>query len=65
MAVRYITISDLQDFARESFSESEPAISDVEHNPLGAMRGFVFALLIEAALVLVGGVGWELWRMAR
>ncbi|MFZ0661651.1 MAG: hypothetical protein WAM66_03075 [Acidobacteriaceae bacterium] len=31
----------------------------------GALRGFVFAMLFNVLLVLVGVGGWQLWRMLR
>jgi hypothetical protein len=65
MAVRYITTSDFPELTRDGCERDERRISGAEHNGLGAVRGFVFAMLIEAALVLLGGVGWELWRMVR
>jgi hypothetical protein len=65
MAVRYITTIDFRDLARDDFEEDERWISTAEHNGLGALRGFIFAMLIEGALVLLCGVGWELWRTVR
>lgn len=65
MTVRSITTSDLRELARESFNDDERRISGAEEQSLGAFRGVGFAILIEVALVLLGCVGWQVWRFVR
>lgn len=31
----------------------------------GAIRGFFFAMIFNAMLLLTGAAGWELWRLMR
>lgn len=64
MAVHLVTPSvHVPDLSREILRRRK--ISGPERDSLGAFRGFAFAILIEVAFVLLGGVGWELWRMIR
>lgn len=65
MTVRYSTTTDFPRLTRVRAAEDEGRISDSEEQNLGPIRGFAFAILIEAALALLGGVGWQLWRMIR
>jgi hypothetical protein len=65
MAVRYSTTTDFPRLTRERVAEDEGRISGSEEQNLGPFRGFAFAILLEAALALLGGVGWQLWRMIR
>lgn len=64
MAAHVTTTIHLADAAR-LLAEKERRISAPEDHGLGAMRGLAFAVLMEAAMALLAGVGWELWRMIR
>jgi len=67
MTVRTISTSDFPELTRDcfEFEERRQRGGREEEEGPGAFRGFIFAMLIQAALVLLGGVGWELWRMIR
>ena len=66
MAAHYIeTRIDLHDFADQERSRDFPADAHAptEEVNLGAFRGLAFALVIETAMVILGSLGWELWRI--
>jgi hypothetical protein len=65
MAAHVTTTVHLSESARQRITGTAPWISAPEDHGLGAFRGLTFAVLIEAALALLGGAGWELWRMIR
>lgn len=66
MTVRTISTADFPELTRDCFTFEERRQRGArEEDGPGAFRGFIFAMLIQAALVLLGGVGWELWRMIR
>jgi hypothetical protein len=65
MAVRSMAASSFPELAREERIERDRKISGPEHNNLGAFRGFLFAMLIEASMALFVAVGWEVWKFIR
>ena len=65
MAVRYMALSNISQLAQEDLEERERRISGPQRHNLGAFRGFAFAMLIEASVALLAGVGWEVWKLLR
>ncbi len=64
MAVHYIEIPiDVQDLTADDQSHTHADGS--EEINLGAFRGLAFALLFETVLVILGSLGWEIWRVLR
>jgi hypothetical protein len=43
----------------------EDADLDTQKVEGSAIRGFFFAMIFNAMLVLTGAAGWELWRLMR
>ena len=65
MAAHVTTTVHLTEAAQLRLAQKGRWVSTPEDHGLGAMRGLAFAVLIEAAMALFAGVGWELWRMIR
>lgn len=65
MAMRSMAASGFPDLTREERFERERQFSGPGQPSLGAFRGFLFAILIEASMALFVAVGWEAWKLLR
>lgn len=60
----HLTLHDV--LPRRSVCEREFAGErEADDEPLGTLRGVVFALALEVALAGFGFAGWGLWRLIR